>query len=89
MAVNGSEKGTRLEVKDAALPRNSPQHQDASEKGEEQFRGSGESSVKESVTSEINVNDWSSPDDPDNPFNWPKWKRWYHSAAPALLGFAV
>lgn len=33
--------------------------------------------------------DWTGSADPENPHNWPLSKRTYHSAAPALCGFAV
>ncbi|KAF2742373.1 MFS general substrate transporter [Sporormia fimetaria CBS 119925] len=35
------------------------------------------------------IDDWDGPDDPDNPRNWSLAKRAYHSAIPALFGFAV
>jgi hypothetical protein len=88
-SVNDPEKGPSVESQHAAQPAHNRQHQDASEEAEEQFAGSVELNIKETVSHGININDWNSLDDPDNPFNWPKWKRWYHSAAPALLGFAV
>jgi hypothetical protein len=36
-----------------------------------------------------NFHDWDGPDDPDNPVNWPLSLRIYHSAVPAMFGFAV
>jgi hypothetical protein len=35
------------------------------------------------------VDDWDGPDDPENPHNWSLWLRAYHTAIPALFGFAV
>lgn len=41
--------------------------------------------IKRTVTAQ----DWSGPDDPENPQNWSTTKKAYHTAATALLGFAV
>lgn len=33
--------------------------------------------------------DWESPEDPGNPLLWPAWKKVFHTAIPALIGFAL
>lgn len=50
----------------------------------------------EAISSDKNENytdtsflDWDGPNDPSNPHNWPTWKKIFHSAIPAIYGFAL
>lgn len=44
---------------------------------------------QEPIKRTVTAQDWSGPDDPENPQNWTTAKKAYHTAATALLGFAV
>ncbi|GAB7347879.1 hypothetical protein MBLNU459_g5405t1 [Dothideomycetes sp. NU459] len=60
------------------------------EKGSEPSSSPAESQgTGKTPDSSAAAQDWTGPDDPDNAQNWPVWKRMYHTAATALLAFAV
>lgn len=64
-----------------ASPSRAPSNHDV-EKGDTENETDGE-------PQQPKFDDWDGPDDPDNPVNWPLWLKIYHSAVPALFGFAV
>jgi hypothetical protein len=62
----------------------------------EDFKAKDEGAESDSPSAEsgssgipIDRLDWDSPEDPGNPQLWPTWKKVFHTAIPALFGFAV
>lgn len=90
MSLNDLEKGDTLDEKDLETLEHhtvGPNTTRQAPSGAIHSQGPGKAQPEPQL--ESNIHDWNGPEDPDNPYNWPNWQRWYHSAAPALLGFAV
>jgi hypothetical protein len=90
ISLTDLEKGDILDEKDVETPEHHTIGGDRTRPAPtETVHSQGPDKTESGPISQSKVDDWDGPDDPDNPYNWPNWQRWYHSAAPALLGFAV